>query len=240
VRRGLLGVGLVVAVMVALASIPAFLGLALGHTLDETPASSTASAGASESLPPVPFRSGDGYSLTLPGTWTASSIDPLQQEVLINVLRNSEPEIAELVDTLRSVDEADISMVGGDTGQLGHTSVPTNVSVLTAPNQPGFLPLSGDRIALTIQGVSGVAGPVERTNVSLGGQPAQRLDWTLRPQTAGSVGAPTEVALTTYVLNAHDQTVILTVAVNRTLQPTDQVTLDAIVSSFRVESTPAK
>lgn len=245
-RRGLLAVGLVIAVMAALVSVPAFLGLALGHTSTgpDNPFPSTAARLSSPSveppLAPVTFQSADGYRLSLPGGWTASAMDPLQEELLLSVLRNSDSQVAGLIDSILKATGGDISMVGGDIRGISSSPIPPNVSVLTHPAGTDTLTTAAARISSLLSSVEGVTTPLVAADSTLGGASARRLDWTLRQHTAGTQGAAPAATLTTYVVVAQDRVVVVTLGADSAALNTTRPFLEAIVASFHFEASTTR
>jgi hypothetical protein len=243
-RRGLLAVGLVIVVMAALVSIPTFLGLALGHSLTES-GSPGASAGVTPPAPgssaqpqPFPFQSSDGYGMTLPGGWTSASMEVLQEQLLLSVLRSSNPDVARLVDGVLTATGADISMVGGDIRELSSSPVPPNVSVLTEPVNGESLSAVSQRIAGLLGAMDGVSGPPTNTEALLGGLPATRLDWTMKPATAGTQSLARDATLQTYLTISGGRLVIVTLAGNTADHAANRKLFDAIVASFRFVQPP--
>ena len=88
--RHLLAVGLVVIGMVAIIAASAFVGVSLG-----TSAADSDSVGAGRFGHPIAaggtrFHSSDGYSFLLPAGWSASEIDAVRNELLMNALHASD------------------------------------------------------------------------------------------------------------------------------------------------------
>jgi hypothetical protein len=245
-RRGLLAVGLVIAVLAALASISVFLGPALGHSVtgSGSPAASasTAPASPSPSTQPQPFsfQSADGYGMTLPGGWTSASMEPLQEQLLLSVLRSSNPDVGKLVDGVLTATGADISMVGGDIRGLSSTGVPPNVSVLTEPANGESLSALTQRISGLLGAMDGVTRPVQHADTTLAGLPAGRLDWSMQPATATTQTSASDVTLATYVVVNSDRLVIVTLAGDASDHEINQPRFDGIVSSFQFYQGPAR
>ncbi|MEA2622874.1 MAG: hypothetical protein QOH61_1784 [Chloroflexota bacterium] len=241
-RRGLLAVGLVLAVMGALASVPAFLGLALGHTAlgsgDSEPGSVVPGGSPGAALERVDFESPDGYAMTLPGGWTSSSMEAIQEQLLMSVLHSSNAEVADLIDGVLGGTGADISMIGGDIRALSSTAVPPNVSVLTEAADGQTLDAASTRIGNLLRTMEGVSGTIHRTTTTLGGGLAYRLDWVLRPATAGTQGAAPPVSLQTYVATVGSRVAMVTFAATSAMLPGHQAVFDGIRDSFRVNEDP--
>jgi hypothetical protein len=187
---------------------------------------------------PFPFQSSDGYGMTLPGGWTSASMEALQEQLLLSVLRSSNPDVAHLVDGVLGVTHADISMVGGDIRGISSAGVPPNVSVLTQSAEGQSLSVVTMRISGLLGAMDGVSGSVRHSDTTLAGQPASRLDWTMRPATAGTQSSARDVTLQTYLVLDRGNVIILTVAGNTADGIRNQPVFDGIVSSFQLYQAP--
>jgi hypothetical protein len=160
-------------------------------------------------------------------------MEPLQEQLLLSVLRSSNPDVAELVDGVLTATGADISMVGGDIRAISHSTVPPNVSVLTEATAGEPLDVVSERITRLLGGLDGVSGSVQQTDARLGGLPATRLDWSMRPATAGTQTLARDVSLQTWVSIGSGRIVIVTLAGNTADVAVNRQLFDGIVASFQ-------
>lgn len=233
-RRGLLGILIACFVVATFAWGPTILGLQPsplpGSTADPT-ADPTASPSPSRTVDatPLAFFSSDGYTVTLPPGWTASAVGRAQQGILLELLRGSNADLADLVGEILDLSGGEVSMVGGDLGALSHGGVPPNVSVLIEPNggQSGDVLMAATE--QLIRRIPGQTGNVARTRVTLGGLPAERFEYSVRLSTGLD-----QVRLETYTFARGSSTYLITCASSVERFPEQQAMFDGIVKSFHL------
>jgi hypothetical protein len=210
--RHLLAVGLVVVGMVAILAASAFVGISLG-----TSAADSDNVGAGRFGHPIAagatrFRSSDGYSFLLPSGWSASEIDAVRNELLMNALHASDASTAMLVDRVLAVTKGRISMVGGDTHSVSNAVSPPNVTVLQDPETT--------TLAKAVAQVTAALGAARETtgirvsSATISGKHATRITWTLTRLGSDSAmpsTAPPTATLTTYVFQGNKGPLVLTV-----------------------------
>lgn len=233
--RHLLAVGAVIAGVIAIVAVSAFVGASLGTSAADLSRSSSERTGHPVAVGATRFRSPDGYSFLLPSGWSASPMDDVREQLLRNALRAADTGIARLVDRVLEQTHGRISMVGGDLHAGSASSAPANVSVIAEPATTSAAEaLLEVRAALgSMSEVSGLTA----VNSTVGSVAATRVDWSLSRQLAGTSGAPMNAVLSTYVVPGTHGVFILTIG--RGADATDrQVDLeDALVRSFQVEQT---
>jgi hypothetical protein len=235
--RHLLAVGLVVVGMVAIIAASAFVGVSLG-----TSAADSDSVGAGRFGHPIAagatrFHSSDGYSFLLPAGWSASEIDAVRNELLMNALRASDASTATLVDRVLAITRGRISMVGGDMHVLSSASSPPNVTVLQDPDTT--------TMAKAVAQVTAALGAARETtgirvsSTTVAGRHATRINWLLSRPSSGSAAtpssAPPSTTLSTYIFQGTTGPLVLTVS-RPSLASDWQLSLeDSLVQSFVLE-----
>jgi hypothetical protein len=234
--RHLLAVGLVVVGMVAFVALSAFVGVSLGTAADSD------SSGWNHTSHPVAigatrFRSDDGYSFLLPAGWSASTIDGVRSELLMNALRASDSSVATLVDRVLNATRGRISVVGGELHLMSSTDWPSNVTVLRQPE-------STSRAEAVLQVLSvllrnGGIGGIKTSGATIAERPATRIDWTLNRPPTDDLTASGGATLATYVVQGNDA--VLLVTVGRPIGATERQRRleNDIIRSFRLEPLPA-
>src|SRR4051795_2548474 len=196
--RHLLAVGLVVVGMVAIIAASAFVGVSLG-----TSAADSDSVGAGRFGHPIAaggtrFHSSDGYSFLLPAGWSASEIDAVRNELLMNALHASDASTAMLVDRVLAATKGRISMAGGD---MTNAISPPNVTVLQEPKTTTLA-------EATVQVTSALraareASDIRISSTTVSGRHVTMITWSLAQAGASSASsssaAPT-AELATYFL----------------------------------------
>jgi hypothetical protein len=235
--RHLLAVGLVVVGMVAIIAASAFVGVSLG-----TSAADSDSVGAGRFGHPIAagatrFHSSDGYSFLLPAGWSASEIDAVRNELLMNALHASDASTAMLVDRVLAITHARISMVGGDMHVVSNSASPPNVTVLQDPEST--------TLAKAVAQVTAALGAARETSgirvssTTISGRHATRITWSLAHTGASSAtsssAAPT-ATLATYVFQGNKGPLVLTVG-HAAQSAAWQASLEeSLVRSFTLET----
>jgi hypothetical protein len=237
--RHLLAVGLVVIGMVAIIAASAFVGVSLG-----TSAADSDSVGAGRFGHPIAaggtrFHSSDGYSFLLPAGWSASEIDAVRNELLMNALHASDSSAATLVDRVLAITHGRISMVGGDMHAVSNSASPPNVTVLQDP-ETTTLPKAVAQVTAAL-GAAREATGVRVSSATVGGRHATRITWLLARPSSGPAtasGAPPTATLSTYVFQGNKGPLVLTVS--RASAATNwQASLEeSLVRSFTLEALP--
>ena len=234
--RHLLAVGLVVIGMVAIIAASAFVGVSLG-----TSAADSDSVGAGRFGHPIAaggtrFHSSDGYSFVLPAGWSASEIDVVRNELLMNALHASDSSTATLVDRVLAVTHGRISMVGGDMHAVSGSVAPPNVTVLQDPETT--------TLAKAVAQVTAALGAARETSgirvsaTTIGGKHATRITWLLSRPGAGSAlpsATSPRATLATYIFQGLKGPLVVTVG--RAANSTNwQASLEeSLVHSFTLE-----
>ncbi len=236
--RHLLAVGLVVVGLVAIIAASAFVGVSLG-----TSAADSDSVGAGRFGHPIAaggtrFHSSDGYSFLLPAGWSASEIDAVRNELLMNALHASDSSTATLVDRVLAITHGRISMAGGDMRALSSSSSPPNVTVLQDPDSTTFAKAVAQVTAAL--GAAREATGIRVSSATIAGKHATRINWTLARSSSGTAaatpsGAAPSAVLSTYVFQGTKGMLVLTVG--RASGSTSwQASLeDRLVKSFTLE-----
>src|SRR4051812_19696559 len=210
--RHLLAVGLVVVGMVAIIAASAFVGVSLG-----TSAADSDSVGAGRFGHPIAagatrFHSSDGYSFLMPAGWSASEIDAVRNELLMNALHASDASTAMLVDRVLAITKGRISMVGGDMHSVSNSASPPNVTVLQDPETT--------TLAKAVAQVTAALGAARETtgirvsSATVAGRQATKITWSLTHAGSGSAmpsTAPPTATLATYVFQGDKGPLVLTV-----------------------------
>lgn len=240
-RRGFYALVLLTLVVATFALGPAILGLSAGPSPEVTPAGTgdpPAIAAASPllaSMPipdptPMDFASSDGYSVTLPAGWSASSIGRAEQSVLLNLVGGPNPDLADLVRDVLGRTGAEVSMVGGDIRSLADGGVPPNVSVLIAPAGSSTLDSVAGQTEAVIARLKGVTGPVDMNRMPLPAIDSIRFDFLVER----SAGA-TPIRVQTYVVTHGSRTYLISCATSPDRFPAVQASFDAFVRSFHLD-----
>jgi hypothetical protein len=173
------------------------------------------------------FSSPDGYSLTLPGGWTATALGPNDVEPLLSLLGASNPDLGNLVRNILNLTHARASMVGGNLRDTS-AAVPPNVTVLIQPS--GGLPLDfvGPIVQQLVKQIPGVTGNPTRDKVSLPSGDAIRMDYQVQPDGGGAL-----IGLRTYVIVRGSQTFLFTFTASADHVADQGPTFDQIIGSLQ-------
>jgi hypothetical protein len=236
--RHLLAVGLVVVGMVAIIAASAFVGVSLG-----TSAADSDSVGAGRFGHPIAagatrFQSSDGYSFLLPAGWSASEIDAVRNELLMNALHASDSTTAMLVDRVLAITHGRISVVGGDMQVLSNVSSPPNVTVLQDP-ETTTLAKAVAQITAAL-GAAREASGIRVSSATVSGRHATRITWTLARPPSGATSAtpssaPPSAVLSTYIFQGDKGVLVLTVGRGASATNWQASLEDSIVKSFTLE-----
>src|SRR4051794_28471056 len=210
--RHLLAVGLVVIGMVAIIAASAFVGVFLG-----TSAADSDSVGAGRFGHPIAagatrFHSSDGYSFLLPAGWSASEIDAVRNELLMNALHASDSSTATLVDRVLAITHGRISMVGGDMHAVSTSAAPPNVTVVQDA-ETTTLSKAVAQVTAALGAARETTG-IRVTSTTIGGKHATKITWSLSRQGGGSApasSAPPSATLATYIFQGPKGPRVLTV-----------------------------
>ncbi len=241
-RRGFYALVLLTLVVATFALGPAILGLSSGPSPGVTPAdigdppATVVPTPVLASMPvpdptPLGFASSDGYSVTLPAGWSASSIGRAEQGVLLDLVGGPNPDLADLVRDVLGRTGAEVSMVGGDIRSLAEGGVPPNVSVLIAPAGGSTLDLVAGQTGAVIARLKGVTGPVDRNVVPLPATESIRFDFMVER----SAGA-TPIRVQTYVVTHGSRMYLISCATSPDRFPAVQASFDAFARSFQLGS----
>jgi len=232
VRRALVIPVLVMAGLATLATGQAILGLT-GPPPSFLPVDPPAAASGSSIDPhPAPtafeFRSSDGYTLTVPDGWTASSVSGQEQAVLVDVIEGSNPDLADLIREALDRTGATVSMVGGNITALSDQGVPPHVTILRMPIPDGRLEAAAASAQSVIASIANVTVTEPASAISLPSGRAMRFAWVVRAR-----GTRPAVRLETYVIQQGTTAYLLTCGAAEERFGAERATFDRLLRSFR-------
>ena len=164
--------------------------------------------------------------MTVPAGWTALAVGPSDMGLLLNLLGNSNPDLAGLVQNILDLTHAQPSMIGADLRDTT-IAVPPNVTVLIQPS--GGLPLDivAPIVEQLVNRIPGVVGGQSNQKVSLPSGDAVRIDYQVQPS-----GSATTMTLRTYVIVRGSQTFLFTFTAASDRVADQQATFDAMIQSL--------
>jgi len=234
-RRGFYGLVLVLVVVATFAWGPTILGLSTVPSPDPGPAATSdppptqiPSPSPTLNATPLGFASIDGYGVTLPAGWTASSVGREEQGMLLDLLKGSNPDLAALVHGILEATGAEVSMVGGDIHSLSQGGVPPNVSVLVEPATGVTLDDAAANTARLIAGLRGVNAPISQSHMSLPAIDTVRFEYTVQ-----RASAATPIRLQTYVATRGTRIFLISCATSPDRFEGQRSFFDEFIRSFR-------
>jgi hypothetical protein len=218
----------------ALLAVPLVAGCAVlglpptGDALDAQPAAgvdSELSTPGPEASPSF-FSSNDGYALTLPAGWVGIKTNGNASGQALDLLSTTDATLGDEAAALIDDTGARMSMLGAASDDVGVAPVPAGIAILIIPTDGASDSETQKRVAVLVNGLTLVDGPIEHSVISVAAGDAHRYDLIVQ-------GDALSIQLRLYLFTVGDEGVLILCGRDASLAPDTWPDVDAIIKSLR-------
>lgn len=200
-----------------------------GAALDALPAAGVEGDGApTPGAEPSPtfFSSNDGYALTLPAGWVGVKTKGSASADVMDALSGSDAALADEALAILEATGARMSMIGAKSTAIAPESVPPGIAILVMSTDGDSDEDTQQRLAVVIDGLSTIDGPVDHSVISVAAGDADEYLLAVR-------GDDVSVRLKVYLFTVGDDGVVVLFGADPAVFDDAESDMDAIIKSLR-------